>query len=53
VRLGFELRVETLLDGHQTWAQVRGAAARLNLRTGDTIPVRPTADARLLPSGAR
>jgi hypothetical protein len=43
-----------LLDGYRTCAQVtRGAAARLNPRTGDTIPVRLTADARLLPSGVR
>jgi sulfate transport system ATP-binding protein len=53
VRLGFEVRVEMSLDGRHTWAQItRGAAERLNLAPGDTIHLRPTADARLIPAGA-
>jgi len=53
VRLGFEVRVEMSLDGRHTWAQItRGAADRLNLAHGDTVHVRPTADARLIPTGA-
>ena len=51
VRLGFEVRVEMLLDGQDTWAQItRSAADRLGLTPGDTVHVRPTADARLLPA---
>ena len=53
VRLGFEVRVEMSLDGRHTWAQItRGAAERLNLAPGDTVHVRPTADARLILAGA-
>ena len=53
VRLGFEVRVEMSLDGRHTWAQItRGAADRLDLAPGDTIHVRPTADARLIAAGA-
>jgi sulfate transport system ATP-binding protein len=51
VRLGFEVRVEMLLDGHDAWAQVsRGTAQSLNLEPGDTIHLRPTADAKPLPA---
>jgi sulfate/thiosulfate transport system ATP-binding protein len=50
VRLGFEVRVEMSLHGRHTWAQItRGAAERLDLSPGDTVYVRPTADARLIP----
>jgi sulfate/thiosulfate transport system ATP-binding protein len=53
VRLGFEVRVEMSLDGRHTWAQMtRGAADRLDLAPGDTIHIRPTADARLIAAGA-
>jgi sulfate transport system ATP-binding protein len=53
VRLGFEVRVEMLLDGKDTWAQVtRGTADRLDLKSGDTVHIRPTAAARLLPAHA-
>jgi sulfate transport system ATP-binding protein len=53
VRLGFEVRVEMSLDGRHTWAQItRGAAERLDLAPGDTVHVRPTADARLIPATA-
>jgi sulfate transport system ATP-binding protein len=53
VRLGFEVRVEMSLDGRHTWAQItRSAADRLDLAPGDTIHVRPTADARLIAAGA-
>jgi sulfate/thiosulfate transport system ATP-binding protein len=53
VRLGFEVRVEMSLDGRHTWAQMtRGAANRLDLAPGDTIHIRPTADARLIAAGA-
>jgi len=42
VRLGFEVRVEVLLDGVETWAQVtRTTAARLGLQSGSTVYVRP------------
>jgi len=42
VRLGFEVRVEVLLDGVEAWAQVtRTTAARLGLQSGSTVYVRP------------
>ena len=45
VRLGFEVRVEMLLDGRDTWAQVtRGVAERLELEAGDTVHIRPAAE---------
>src|SRR5262245_1809256 len=54
VRLGFEVRVEMSLEGSHTWAQItRSAADHLDLATGDTVHVRPAANARLLPAGAR
>ena len=42
VRLGFEVRVEMLLDdGQETWAQVtRGTAQRLSLSPGSTVYIR-------------
>jgi sulfate transport system ATP-binding protein len=50
VRLGFEVRVEMLLDGEDAWAQVtRGTAERLELKPGDTVHIRPTAGATSLP----
>src|SRR4030095_16807651 len=53
VRLGFEVRVEMSLDGRHTWAQItRSAADRVPPAPGDTIHVRPTADARLIAAGA-
>ena len=40
VRLGFEVRVEVLLDGVETWAQVtRTTAAKLGLQSGSTVYV--------------
>jgi sulfate transport system ATP-binding protein len=51
VRLGFEVRVEMLLNGHDAWAQItRGTAERLNLQAGDTVHIRPSADAASLPA---
>jgi sulfate/thiosulfate transport system ATP-binding protein len=53
VRLGFEVRIEMLLDDHDAWAQVtRGTAQRLDLKPGDTIHVRPTVNAKSLPAHA-
>jgi sulfate transport system ATP-binding protein len=53
VRLGFEVRVEMLVDGHDAWAQVtRGTAQRLNLEPGATIHVRAAAGAKTLPAAA-
>lgn len=50
VRLGFEVRVEMLVDGEDAWAQVtRGTADRLNLRAGDTVHIRPSTEAASLP----
>ena len=41
VRLGFEVRVELLVDGVEAWAQLtRGYARRLEIRKGDTVYVR-------------
>jgi sulfate transport system ATP-binding protein len=49
VRLGFEVRVEMLLDGQDAWAQItRSAAQRLDLKAGDTIHIRPNANAKPL-----
>ena len=53
LRLGFEVRVEMIIDGHDAWAQAtRGTAQRLNLEEGTTIYVRPAAEAKLLPAHA-
>jgi sulfate transport system ATP-binding protein len=53
VRLGFEVRVEMLLDGRNIWAQAtRGVADHLGVKPGDTINVRPTPTAQLLPANA-
>ena len=42
VRLGFEVRVETLVDGEDVWAQLtRGYADSLGLRPGDSVHLRP------------
>jgi sulfate/thiosulfate transport system ATP-binding protein len=49
VRLGFEVRVEMLVGGRETWAQVtRGTADRLSLSPGSTVHIRPTSGARRL-----
>jgi sulfate transport system ATP-binding protein len=49
VRLGFEVRVETTVDGQDVWAQLtRGSADHLNLAPGDTVHLRPVSDARTL-----
>ncbi|HKF87911.1 MAG TPA: TOBE-like domain-containing protein, partial [Propionibacteriaceae bacterium] len=53
LRLGFEVRVEMRLDNHDAWAQItRRAADRLSLRPGDTVYVRPNAEARTLAADA-
>ncbi|HZM83896.1 MAG TPA: sulfate ABC transporter ATP-binding protein [Candidatus Limnocylindrales bacterium] len=45
VRLGFEERVEMLLSGQETWAQVtRGTAHRLALSPGSTVYVKKVDD---------
>ncbi|MEP6463045.1 MAG: sulfate ABC transporter ATP-binding protein [Frankiaceae bacterium] len=42
VRLGFEVRIELLLDGVDAWVQVtRATAARLGLASGSVVHVRP------------
>ncbi len=42
VRLGFEVRVELLVDGHDAWAQTtRDVADRLDLQAGGVVHVRP------------
>jgi sulfate/thiosulfate transport system ATP-binding protein len=52
VRLGFEVRVEMLVDGEEAFAQVtRGLALSLDLKPGDTVHIRPTAEATPLPAG--
>ena len=54
VRLGFEVRIELAVvggaaGGGDAWVQVtRGTAARLDLKPGDTVHVRPSADAGAL-----
>jgi len=41
-RLGFEVRVDLEVDGHDAWAQAtRGTATHLDLKPGDAIFVRP------------
>jgi sulfate/thiosulfate transport system ATP-binding protein len=50
MRLGFEVRVEMILDGQDTWAQItRSVAERLDLKPGDTIHVKPIPNAKQLP----
>ena len=42
VRLGFEVRLETRVDGEDVWAQLtRGHAESLDLRPGDSVHLRP------------
>ena len=49
VRLGFEVRVEVEVGGHEAWVQVtREQADRLNLKPGDTVHLRPVPGARSL-----
>jgi sulfate transport system ATP-binding protein len=49
VRLGFEVRVELVIDGQDALAQVtRGTAERLELRPGSVVGVRPGPAARPL-----
>jgi len=46
VRLGFEMRVELLVDGSDVWVQTtKDTADRLGIDAGCTIHVRPAADA--------
>jgi sulfate transport system ATP-binding protein len=43
LRLGFEVRVELLVDGRDVWAQItRGDADRLDLQPGQTVYVQPS-----------
>jgi sulfate/thiosulfate transport system ATP-binding protein len=50
MRLGFEVRVEMILDGQDTWAQItRSAAERLDLKPGDPIHIKPIPNAKQLP----
>jgi sulfate transport system ATP-binding protein len=43
LRLGFEVRVELLVDGQDVWAQItRGDADRLDLQPGQTVYVQPS-----------
>ena len=45
VRLGFEVRVDAVADGHDVWVQItRGDADRLGLAPGDEVFLRPTTD---------
>jgi sulfate transport system ATP-binding protein len=49
VRLGFEVRVELLIDGREAWAQVtRGTVERLELQPGRLVHVWPSPSARSL-----
>ncbi len=49
VRLGFEVRIETRVDGEDVWAQLtRGSAEHLTLDPGDTVYLRPVSHARTL-----
>ena len=46
VRLGFELRVELLVDGSDVWVQTtKDTADRLGIDAGSTIHVRASAEA--------
>jgi sulfate transport system ATP-binding protein len=50
MRLGFEVRVEMVLDGQDTWAQItRSAAESLDLKPGDAVHIRPIPNAKQLP----
>ncbi|MGI5153680.1 sulfate/molybdate ABC transporter ATP-binding protein [Microbispora sp. CA-102843] len=49
VRLGFEVRVEVEIGGHEAWVQVtREQADRLGFGPGDVVHVRPAPGARSL-----
>jgi sulfate transport system ATP-binding protein len=49
VRLGFEVRVELTIGGHEAFAQVtRGAVEELELAPGVTVHVRPVSGAKAL-----
>jgi sulfate transport system ATP-binding protein len=53
VRLGFEVRIETQVDGEDVWAQLtRGSAERFRLNPGDTVHLRPVSNARTLAAGS-
>jgi sulfate transport system ATP-binding protein len=53
VRLGFEVRIEMRAAGEEVWAQVtRGTADRLELKTGDTVHLRPSPGAKVLAATA-
>jgi sulfate transport system ATP-binding protein len=44
VRLGFEVRVDAIANGHEVWVQVsRGEADRLDLEPGSEVFLRPAA----------
>jgi sulfate/thiosulfate transport system ATP-binding protein len=51
VSLGFEIRVEATTGEHDVWAQLTRTAARaIDIKPGDTVYLRPAADARALPA---
>jgi sulfate transport system ATP-binding protein len=53
VTLGFEIRVEATTGDHDVWAQLTRAAARtIDVKAGDTVHLRPAAEARPLAVGA-
>jgi sulfate/thiosulfate transport system ATP-binding protein len=52
-RLGFEVRVELLADGVESWVQVtRGEAQRLGVRAGSVVHLRPTPHTVATPAAA-
>ncbi len=53
VSLGFEIRVEATAGDHPVWAQLSRADARvLDVRPGDTVHLRPAADAKFIPAAS-
>lgn len=53
MRLGFEVRVEMVMDGRDTWAQVtRSTAGDLGIKPGDTVHIKPAPHAKQLPVAA-
>jgi sulfate transport system ATP-binding protein len=49
VRLGFEVRIEMTINGHEAWAQVtRSLAHTMDLQPGTKVYVRPTPGAKSL-----
>jgi sulfate/thiosulfate transport system ATP-binding protein len=58
VSLGFEIRIEARVagpaDGGDVWAQLTGASARaLDVKPGDTLYFRPSADGTFVSDGSR